>query len=196
MPIKSTISESDLPIILASYDLGEYQGFKTFANGAGQTTLLLETTRGKFVLRYYENRSEEHVSFEVQLFDFLKSKGYPIPQILKNRAGECSGVYKGKPYIIIEFIEGQHGKNPNHEFDQKEMAEVIKVVAQLHGLTQNYEQEYFGNHEVFDAAYCRKEFQKKHPHLIGTEQGTWFMAELDKLESPPPICRRGFATQI
>ncbi len=187
MSVKTTISEIDLPKILANYDLGEYRGFKTFANGAGQTTLLLETSMGKFVLRYYENRPQKHVSFEVQLFNYLRSKNFPVPAIIKNRLGEFSGTYKEKPFIIIEFVGGEHGKNPNDFFDVKEVAEVIKVVAQLHNLTKDYAPEYFKDREVFDAKYCWKEFEKKHSHLVESEKGKWFKAELNKLEFPTSL---------
>jgi homoserine kinase type II len=138
MPVKTTISEKDLPKILANYDLGEYRSFKTFANGAGQTTLLLETSTGKFVLRYYENRPFKHVLFEVQLFSYLHDKNFPVPVVITNRSGEFYSVYNEKPYIIIEFIEGEHGKNPNDFFDSAEAAEVVKTVAQLHNLTKDY----------------------------------------------------------
>ena len=141
MSVKTTISEIDLPKILADYDLGEYQGFKTFANGAGQTTLLLETSTGKFVLRYYENRPQKHVSFEIQLFNYLRSKNFPVPAIVKNRSGEFSSIYNGKPYIIIEFVEGEHGKNPNDFFNSGEATEVVKAIAHLHSLTKDYNPE-------------------------------------------------------
>jgi homoserine kinase type II len=184
MPAKTTISEIDLPKILAEYDLGEYQSFKTFANGAGQTTLLLETSTGKFVLRYYENRPLKHVLFEVQLFSYLQDKKFPVPAVIKNRSGEFFSVYKEKPYIVIEFVEGEHGKNPNDFFNPAEVAEVIKSVAQLHNLTIDYYPEYFKDREPFDVAYCWKEFEKKHPHLIESEKEKWFKSELDKLEFP------------
>lgn len=184
MLVKQSIFEKDLPDILSPYDLGEYRGFKTFANGAGQTTLLLETDKGKFVLRYYENRTDAYVDFEVQLFNFLRSKDYPVPAIIKNRSGEFSSTYKEKPYIIIEFIEGEHGKNPNDFFDAEQAAEVVKVVAQLHNLTKEYHPDYFSYREAFDVAYCWREFQTKHPHLVDSEKGQWFKAELDKLEFP------------
>lgn len=184
MPVKTTISEKDLPAILSNYDLGEYRSFKTFANGAGQTTLLLETDKDKFVLRYYENRTDKHVDFEVQLFNFLRSKDYPVPAIIKNRSGEFSSAYKEKPYIIIEFIEGEHGNNPNDFFDAEQAAEVVKVVAQLHNLTKEYQPGYFSYREAFDVGYCWREFQKKHPHLVDTEKGQWFKTQLDKLEFP------------
>jgi len=184
MSVKTTISETDLPKILADYDLGEYREFKTFANGAGQTTLLLETSTGKFVLRYYENRPQKHVSFEVKLFNYLRSKSFPVPAIVKNRSGESSGIYKEKPYIIIEFIEGEHGKNPNDFFNNEEAAEVVKVVVHLHNLTKDYNPEYFKDREVFDAKYCWREFEKKHSNLVENEKGKWFKAELEKLEFP------------
>lgn len=184
MAVKTTISETDLPKILASYDLGEYQSFKTFANGAGQTTLLLETSKGKFVLRYYENRPQKHVLFEVKLFNYLRSNNYPVPAIIKNRLGDFSGTYKEKPYIILDFIEGEHGNNPNDFFNDAQAIEVVKVVAQLHNLTKDYNPEYFLDREPFDVKYCWKQFESKHPHLVGDEKGKWFRAELDKLEFP------------
>ncbi|MDD2717779.1 MAG: homoserine kinase [Candidatus Wallbacteria bacterium] len=187
MPVKTTISEADLPNILTDYDLGEYRGFKTFANGAGQTTLLLETSAGKFVLRYYENRPQKHVFFEIQLLNYLRSVNFPVPAILKNRSGELFGTYKEKPFIIIEFVEGEHGENPNDIFDGKEVAEVIKAVASLHNLTKNYTPEYFKDREIFDVAYCWKEFVNKHSLLAKSEKGKWFKAELDKLEFPASL---------
>lgn len=184
MSAKQTIFENDLPAILTPYDLGDYRGFKTFANGAGQTTLLLETSKGKFVLRYYENRTDAHVDFEVQLFNFLRSKNYPVPAIIRNRSGNFSSKYNNKSYIIIEFVEGDHGKNPNDFFDAEQAAEVVKVIAQLHSLTRDYQPDYFSNREPYNAEYCWREFQKKHPHLVETEKGMWFKSELDKLEFP------------
>jgi len=184
MSVKTTISEKDFPEILSTYRLGEYKSFKTFANGAGQTTLLAETTKGKYVLRYYENRSEKHVQFEIKLFEYLRSKNFPVPAIIKNSAGEFLSTYKDKPYIIIDFIEGAHGKNPNDTFDGKELAEVVQVVAELHNLTKDYKPEYFEDRESFDIAYCWKEFKRKHPHLVESEKGKWFKNELEKLEFP------------
>src|SRR6266404_6668045 len=180
----TTILEKDFPAILSNYDLGKYRGFRPFANGATQTTLLLETDKGKFALRYYENRSDRHVDFEIRLFNFLRSKRYPVPAVIQNRSGEFASKYKERPYIIIEFVEGEHGKNPNDVFDAKQAAEVVRVVATFHNLSKDYSPEYFSDHEAFDAAYCWREFQKKHSHFVDDEKGKWFKAKLDNLEFP------------
>jgi Ser/Thr protein kinase RdoA (MazF antagonist) len=184
MAVKTTISEKDFPTILANYDLGEYRSFETFANGAGQTTILLETDKGKFVLRYYENRTDKHVQFEVKLFDFLRSKSYPVPLVIKNSSDEFSSKYKGKPYIIIEFVEGVHGKNPNDSFDEAEAGEVIKAVAQLHKLTENNRLEFFKSREVFDIDYCLGEYHKQSRTKDKDKRENWLKKELEKLELP------------
>lgn len=187
MPVKTTITESDFPKILSNYDLGEYHSFQTFAHGAGQTTALLETNKGKFVLRYYENRSKKHVLFEVQLFNYLHSKNYPVPTIIKNHSGNFSHEYKNKPYIILEFIGGEHSKNPNDFFDDNQVSEVVKAIAQLHNLTLHYKPKYFKDREPFDVAYCWKEFQKKHSKIVKSEKGKWLKNELKQLEFPTSL---------
>jgi homoserine kinase type II len=184
MPVRTTISETDLPNLLSNYDLGEYLNFKTFFNGAGQTTLLLETSKGKFVLRYYENRSLEHVLFEIHIFNYLYERNFPVPVVIKNSLGELYSIYREKPYIFTEFIIGKHGKNPNDFFEIKEAIEVVKIVARLHNLTKNYNPEYFKNREPFDVNYCWREFVKKHSELVKTKKGEWLKNELSKLEFP------------
>ncbi|KFC62550.1 Homoserine kinase [Devosia sp. LC5] len=189
MAVRTTISERDFPAILSNYDVGGYQNFRTFANGAGQTTLLLETDGGKYVLRYYENRTEQHVDFEVQLFAFLRDKRYPVPAILKSRTGQFAGTYRGKPYVLMELISGEHGRNPNDHFDAEQAASVVESVAGLHILTKEYRPQCFLNREAFDAAYCWRQFQKKHQDLTETEAGLWFKAELDSLTFPADMPR-------
>jgi len=192
MPVKTTILEEDFPKIISNYDLGKYESFQTFANGAGQTTVLLLTSKGKFVLRYYENRPEKHVIFEVNLFNFLRNKDYPIPAIIKSNAGEFFGTYKDKPFIIIEFVEGEHCKNPNDFIEDERLAEVVKAVAQLHNLTTDYNPEYLEGREPYDVEYCWREYQKRSLKDKNPERESWLRGELDKLEFsdslPKGIC--------
>src|SRR5690606_32087359 len=61
MAVKTNISKNELIQLLSDYELGEYQDSKPFRKGTVQTTLFLQTTRGKFVLKYYENRTPESV---------------------------------------------------------------------------------------------------------------------------------------
>ena len=113
MTVKTKLIKKDFINILANYNLGEYKNYKCFANGLCQTTLLLQTTKGDFVLKYYENRSKKHVLFEVNIFNYLGKKKYPVPVIIKNLFGKFIGEHKKKSFVIIKYINGKHGKNPN-----------------------------------------------------------------------------------
>jgi homoserine kinase type II len=137
MPVKTTISETDFKEIISKYDLGDYVDFETFANGAGQTTVLISTTQGKYVLRYYENRPEQHTLFEVNLFNYLNEQNYPAPQVIKDKDNNQHGIYKEKPYILIEYIEGKHTTDPNKELNKLEAEKIIEVIAKLHSLTKD-----------------------------------------------------------
>lgn len=184
MPVKTTISEEDFKQILLDYDLGSYIGFRTFANGAGQTTVLLETTKGKTVLRYYENRPEKHVTFEVSLFDYLQERSYPVPKVIGNKEGKLWGIYKNKPYVIIEYIDGNHCEDPNKSFDLEKVEKVTEVIAKLHKLTEDYNPEYFKDRYVYDVDYCLNEYQNKPGNIQSKEKEEWLKKELADLEFP------------
>lgn len=112
MAVKTHFSNDELREILSNYQLGEYKHSKPIAEGTVQTNFLLQTTKGMFVFRYYENRSMDSVSFECHLIQYLKGKNYPCPAPLKNKKGISVGLYKEKPYIIFEFVEGQQLEHP------------------------------------------------------------------------------------
>lgn len=203
MPVKPTISKDDFPKILANYNLGEYERFRRFAHGAGQTTTLLITTKGRFVLRYYENRPERYVLFEVDLLHHLKSKGFPVPVIMQDSSGRFSEMYKGKPYMIIEHIDGRHTRNPNYFSNAKQIPEVAQVVAKLHNLTRDYTSAYLKDRNDADiskkckpksepkdrdelnAEYCLRMYKQRSYRTDIVEE--WLKNELKKLEFPSSL---------
>jgi homoserine kinase type II len=182
-----SLTETDLRELLAGYDLGTYQGCKRFAHGAVQTTLLLETSKCRAVLRYYEKRSLDHVRFEIRALRFLRDAGLPVPALIKNRAGTEIGMHRGKPFVIVEYIAGAHGSNPNHAFVKYEAIAVARTVAHLHLATLNLPPDRFGERTPFDVAYCRQVFQTRHPHWTGDEKGRWFQHELETIALPPAL---------
>jgi homoserine kinase type II len=183
MAIKTEFSKSELINILSGYNLGEYKGSKPFTQGSIQTNLLLETNKGKFTFRYYENRAKESVLFESNLIKYLKERNYPCPALLKNKHGEFVGCYKQKPFVIFEFIEGEHLEEPNQ--NQKE--QLIEKVAALQNLTKHYRPAYRQHRWNYSIALCRE---------LATDQATrlnsanaqaklkWLETELLQLNLP------------
>jgi Ser/Thr protein kinase RdoA (MazF antagonist) len=136
------------------------------------------------VLRYYENRSEDYVLFEVDLLNYLRSRHHPVAAIIRDSSGRCSGMYNGKPYIIIEHIEGRHTRNPNYFSNAKQIPEVVRVVAKLHNLTQGCTSVYLKNRDTLNPDYCLRSYRKHFHTPNAREDEEWLKNELKKLQFP------------
>ena len=58
MTVKTPLTHDDFVNILSQYDLGAYTQSEAIQQGTVQTNYFIQTTQGKIVLRYYENRSK------------------------------------------------------------------------------------------------------------------------------------------
>ncbi len=186
MAVKTKFSKDDFIRILSDYDLGEYKSSKPFTTGAVQTNFLLQTTKGEFVFRYYENRSKNSVLFENDLIKHLTDKNYPCPAQLKNKHGKFVCIYKGKPFIIFDFVEGKYLKNPN----ESQKNELVKKVAELQNITKNYRPRSTKFRLNYNIENCR-ELARKEAKKINTanarEKLKWFESELLKLKLPKSL---------
>jgi len=186
MAVKTNFSEKDFIVILSKYDLGEYKDSKPFTSGSVQTNFLLQTTKSKFVFRYYENRPKTSVLFESNLIKYLKNKRYPCPTLFKDRHGKFVNTYKGKPYIIFEFVEGEHLENPN----EQQKKQLIQRVAELHNITINYTPAYKKYRWNYSTELC-KELARKETKKINTKNSKkklkWLEKELLKIKLPKSL---------
>ncbi len=150
MTIKTPFSPRDLAGIFVRYDLGTYIQSEATKQGTVQTNLFVQTTRGKYVFRYYENRSKESVLFESHLLEYLTMHHYPCPTPIKNREGAHIGIYQHKPYMIFDFLEGRHIDCPTLYHQQQ----LIRQIAVLQKLTENYHSPYIPYRWNYDVDLC------------------------------------------
>ena len=135
MTNQSPMGKTAVEQILAHYDVGALVDLSPFTAGAVQTNLLLQTTRGNFVLRYYrQNRSVEAVQFEVNLLNYLTRHAYPCPGVIRNKRGRYLGLHEEKPYALFAFVEGVHIEEPT----AAQQGQLIQKVAELHRITKHY----------------------------------------------------------
>ncbi len=186
MSVKTNFTKDEIVKILSNYDLGDFVSFKPIAKGTVQTNFILQTSKGKFVFRYYENRSKDSVLFEANLIKYLKDKKYPCPVPFKNKYGKLIGIFNNKPYVIFEFIDGEHIENPNEE--QKE--QLIKKVAELQNITKNYSPYYRKYRWNYSIELCKK-LAENETKKLGTEnakeKSKWLKSELSKLKLPKSL---------
>jgi homoserine kinase type II len=186
MAIKTELSRGDFTEILSKYTLGEYGDAQPITAGTVQTNFLLHTTKGKFVFRYYENRSNDSVLFEINLMRYLRDHNYPCPTPCKNKHGAYVDIHNTKPYVIFEFIEGHHIEDPNE--DQRR--QLIRKVAELQNITKNYRPRNKTHRWNYGIELC-KELARKEAQKLATpkarEKLTWFERELSKINLPTSL---------
>ena len=174
MADKTSFTKSDFNKILSEYDLGVLKNFKPFTTGTVQTNYLLVTTNGKFVFRYYENRSKKSVQFESHLIERLQQINYPCPAQFKNNNKEYVSTYKRKPFIIFEFVEGEHLET----LSENQKKQLIEKVVELHHITKGFCPQNTNSRLNYNIENCRKLARKK-AKRIGTANARaklkWFM---------------------
>lgn len=186
MAVKTNFSNKDFVGILLKYNLGNFKTSIPITKGTVQTNFFLETTKNKVVFRYYENRSKKPVLFEVNLIKYLKNKGYPCPDVFKNKQQEYVGIYHKKPYALFEFIEGEHIKHPN----ETQKKELVKKVAELQILTKDYKPTYRDARWNYRPELCEKLAKKKAKKINSNnsrEKLKWLKKELSKLNLPTSL---------
>lgn len=188
MTVKTNFSTDDFLKILSNYSLGDFRAFKPVAEGNVQTNFILQTATGKFVFRYYENRSQGSVAFESHLIKYLNDNYYPCPAIFQNNQGEYVGVYKGKPFVIFEFVEGEHLENPS----EAQKKQLIENVAKLQNITRDYNPRHKEDRWNYSLELAQALAQREAQRIDTTnsrEKLAWFEKELAKIDLPEALPR-------
>ena len=182
-----TIDHAEIVQILAHYDLCALTEVTAFTSGAVQTNLLLHTTCGKFVLRYYrQNRSFAAVQFEVNLLNYLRRHNYPCPGVIRNRRGRYLGLSQEKPYALFEFVEGVQIEEPT----AAQQVQLIQKVAELHKLTQHYRPSQRHARWNYGIAFCST-LAEKTANTLATvsaqEKLAWYRQALAQVVLPAAL---------
>ena len=183
MAVKTVFSREDFLVLLAEYNLGDYLASEPFTSGTVQTNYLLRTTAGKFVFRYYENRSHSSVIFETNLIKYLKAKHFPCPAVFSSKHGRATNSFKGKPFAIFEFVEGSHLQHPTAQ--QKH--QLIPKVAELQTLTRGYRPTHTQDRWNYGVDLARTLAQANAANLATPNAAAklrWFESELQNLQLP------------
>ncbi|GHO78482.1 hypothetical protein KSD_62530 [Ktedonobacter sp. SOSP1-85] len=188
MAAKTHFSEQALKDILSRYTLGELLAFESVTTGTVQTNYFLQTTQGRFVFRYYQNRSLESVLFESELIRYLTRCNYPCPAVLQDRNGEHAGIYNEKPYAIFEFATGQHLEHPN----EAQKRQLVQQVAELNTITRDYKPlhtPYRLNYNVETCWELAQEATQRINTAQAREKLAWLEHTLAGLHLPPSLPR-------
>ncbi|MEZ4813152.1 MAG: homoserine kinase [Caldisericia bacterium] len=189
MVVKTKFSDNDLKSILANYSLGNLIKQLPFSQGAVQTNILLEATTGKYVFKYYENRTENYAKCEIEILRFLEEKSFPSSVPVKMNDGGFIGMFNNKPYSIFKYIEGKSNQDV-------ELSEIVKMIGRLHQVSENFRPRFSEYRDRYDPALClanaEKNAMKLESKSVREKRLNWLSGKLEGMQSisdlPKGIC--------
>ena len=167
-----------------SYNVGKVLSYEKFEKGSGQLNFKVNTLTDSFVLKYFiKEIKKDNIVFDVNFNYFLEKNSFKCPRIIKNKHDNCIGELNGKPYILYEFIEGEHVENQNE--NQKE--ELIKNIAMLHNITiglTELKSEWRYNYNVPESIDFMHSIINSKNRLVQESELSWILDEFHKLDLP------------
>src|SRR5438477_3805785 len=136
MAVYTVVDKRELAEVVEDHGLVKLLGAHGVAAGSVNTTYLLETARGKHLLRIDEVKSELEVKRELDLLLFLRKHGFPCPQPLADRKGRHHREVSGKCLTLYRYVEG-HTVSPAR-LTAAQIENVGRVLADLHTIGKSY----------------------------------------------------------
>jgi homoserine kinase type II len=115
MAILTKLSRKGFKEILDNYDIGEYKYHKHVPIALANTIYILNTTKGKYVLKVFERQNHYHIRYQIKIRDYLNKNKFPVSETLFNKRHKKIFRYNNKNIIIEKFVEGIHIKHVNYK---------------------------------------------------------------------------------
>src|SRR5215813_9809188 len=129
MAVYTDVSVEELQPFLAGYDIGALLAYTGIAEGVENSTFLLHTSTGFFILTLYEKRvAAGDLPFFLNLIEHLAARGLTCPQPVRSRSGDALGCLAGRPAAIVTFLDGMWIRRPS----ATHCAGLGRALAELH----------------------------------------------------------------
>ena len=136
MAVYTELDKRELADIVEDYGLVKLLAAHGIPAGSVNTNYLLETARGKHLLRVDEVKGELEVKRELDLLLFLRKHGFPCPQPLADRKGRHYREAGGKCLSVYRYYDG-HPLNPARVI-AGQLEGIGRVLADLHTIGKSY----------------------------------------------------------
>lgn len=113
MAVYTDVSDEELDVFIASYDIGALTSFKGIAEGVENSNYLVHTEAGPFILTLYEKRVRpEDLPYFLGLMEHLAAHGISCPLPVRDREDRILRELAGRPAVLISFLEGLWVRRP------------------------------------------------------------------------------------
>src|SRR4029077_20559197 len=138
MAVYTVLDKRELAEIIDDYGLLKLNASTGVVTGSVNMTYLLETPRGKHLLRVDEVKGELEVKRELDLLLFLRKHGFPCPQPLADRKGRHYREVGGKCLSVRRWYDGHVLREDR--MTAAPLENIGRVLADLHTIRKSYTQ--------------------------------------------------------
>lgn len=126
------LNEQEIKGILAQFDIHNISSFKLLSGGSENTNYLIKSENGKYVLCICEQKPLEKAKELAHLLKHLEENNFNTSKIIYSTNDESVIIWKDKPIMVKEFVEGKIQKNLSPHLLKiigKELAKLHKIDA-------------------------------------------------------------------
>src|SRR5262245_48127827 len=136
MAVYSPLDHRTVANLVTMYGLGNLNKMMGIPAGSVNTHYLLETPKGKVILKVDEVKSASEVERELALLLFLREQGFHCPQPLVDRNGQYYHMHKGKPLSLYALLNGKSCLEA--QITKTQLEHIGQMLAKLHQLSPGY----------------------------------------------------------
>ncbi len=118
------------------YGLGRIVGVAAIPEGSVNSNYLLETAKGRFLLRVEEVKGENELKRELDLLTFLRKHSFPCPNPMQDRMGRFYRGLNSKCASLFRYHEGK--VLVPERFKPSHLENVGRVLGELHVIGKAY----------------------------------------------------------
>ena len=134
MSVYTSVSDEEMKVFLAQYDLGEFISLQGIAQGITNSNYFLTTTTGRYVLTVFEALKQEELPFFLLLKQHLSLNGVACPVPIAQRNGRLDATLSGKPACLVTCLKGSDTSWPS----AKQCFNTGAMLAQMHIAGQSF----------------------------------------------------------
>ncbi len=137
MAVYTQVTPQELQQFLNPFSLGDVIKFQPIIEGIENSNYFLHTQTGRFVLTLFEARlQEKDLPFFLSLMEHLRKQGLPIAKIIKDNNSITIFRLKGRPAILVSFLEG----SPHDPPSPQDCHKIGQAMAQMHLAVRDFSQ--------------------------------------------------------
>ncbi len=136
MAVYTELTKPFLKELADDYGLGRIGSFMGIPEGSVNSNYLLETAKGRFLLRVDEVKGENELKRELDLLSFLRKHSFPCPHPMQDRMGRYYRNFNSKCVSMFRFHEGRVLHSERLKPSQLET--IGRTLGELHVLGKAY----------------------------------------------------------